>query len=488
MLRGTNRILRLSLGLLALASVSVAGAASAQPIACPVDVVFTVDTSGSMDDEAAALCAAISTVESDLIALGIDANVTLWGITANPGGAFSCLTGNVASNLTSVVPGNNGACGTTLNGSESWGEAVSVVSANFPWTPGAVRLVVPISDEGACDGDSCADPGEDRDAINNAIINAVANDVIASPISGTGSSACVQTLGQDLAAGTGGTWAASTDPNLDLAQLLFDIAVQACVSALQCRVDPELDFNVIGDLHTATVTIQDFVPEQGFVPVPGRPAAVVVTNGPNLGEFNAGATNAAGQVSHTYVGDGGPGIDTIVGVCFDAENQPQLSSNTGRKVWDFDCQDNGIPDTCDVDCGGFGGLCEQFANSNEEGGPLTGSGMSCGMSLDLNENGIPDECDCPCFTLADLQIAPPTQCLNRFPFNLGEETAVWALPGNANNYFADAWTNGVWGWCRYGIASAANTNVYQLISPADAMACGDLIIQYTNSFGLTCLP
>ncbi|MEW6199874.1 MAG: hypothetical protein AB1601_14575 [Planctomycetota bacterium] len=43
-----------------------------------------------------------------------------------------------------------------------------------------------------------------------------------------------------------------------------------------------------------------------------------------------------------------------------------------------DCNNNGLPDKCDLDCGPPGGPCD-----------LPG----CGQSTDLNGNGIPDECD-----------------------------------------------------------------------------------------------
>ncbi len=49
-----------------------------------------------------------------------------------------------------------------------------------------------------------------------------------------------------------------------------------------------------------------------------------------------------------------------------------------------DCNANGIMDTCDIDCGAMGGVC------NVPG---------CGGSEDCDGNGIPDECDPDCFPL-----------------------------------------------------------------------------------------
>ncbi len=182
------------------------------PSAVTLDIVFVMDTSGSMGDEAAELCAEISGVRSELEALGLTVTVTLLGIAGNPGGPFECLTSNV-----------NALFGSDLH-LEAWGPATAIVAESFPWTTTA-RVIVPISDEGPYNGDPCDDPGRDRDAIENAIVVANENGVIVSPIAGTGigKEKCVATLGQDLAAGTGGTWHQSTDDGL--AEAIFDLVI-----------------------------------------------------------------------------------------------------------------------------------------------------------------------------------------------------------------------------------------------------------------------
>jgi hypothetical protein len=48
---------------------------------------------------------------------------------------------------------------------------------------------------------------------------------------------------------------------------------------------------------------------------------------------------------------------------------------------DGDCNDNGIPDLCDIDCGPAGDACQV---------------PGCGGSLDCNGNGVPDECEPDC--------------------------------------------------------------------------------------------
>ena len=77
-----------------------------------------------------------------------------------------------------------------------------------------------------------------------------------------------------------------------------------CVS-----LDPETATNNVGTTHTvtATVTFSD-------QPVDGVLVAIFVDQGPNAGDFDEGLTNASGQFSFSYVGDGGPGTD-LIGAC-----------------------------------------------------------------------------------------------------------------------------------------------------------------------------
>ncbi|NNM26467.1 MAG: hypothetical protein HKO59_10875 [Phycisphaerales bacterium] len=203
----------------------------------PVEVVFLMDTSGSMDDEAAALCAAIDAVEGDLGALGIDATTFLYGITEAPGGAFDCLTDTVLDLFGPDVPGD-GSCGPLDqpgDNDESWAPATAIVAQEFRWTPGALRVIVPISDEGPCLG-SCTDGlPESEAAIANAIVLANINGVTVSPIVGNDPEDCVVPLATELAEGTGGTVFESTDPKLDLAAAIVALVLDACESIGDCN-------------------------------------------------------------------------------------------------------------------------------------------------------------------------------------------------------------------------------------------------------------
>lgn len=214
------------------------------PVCPPVEAVFFMDTSSSMNDEAAALCGSLDAVALELQARRIQLISERLGISDNPGGAYACLTGNVIAQYGTTVPLNPpasvavlGACpGGNEVASEDWGRAVAVVAGTHAWTSSAVRMVVPIADEGPWCGDPVRDPGNDRDSIVHASTVAAAYDVIVSPITGSGASAAVVALAQALAAATGGSAQSSVTPSEDLALAIFDSVRASCAqnSTLVC--------------------------------------------------------------------------------------------------------------------------------------------------------------------------------------------------------------------------------------------------------------
>lgn len=209
-------------------------------IACPpIDLVFLMDTSGSMRDEAAVLCSRMADVVASLGAQGIIVNPTFLGITEAPGGAFSCPTDDVVSLLGGAVPGNAASCSFPgeLSSHESWGPATAIVAERFPWNAQALRVIVPMSDEGPCNGsfvDGCNNPGDDRDSVTNAATVAHAHSVIVSPITGTGSDDCVLALASYLAAITGGQAFQSQDPDADLTASIEAVVRAACETKDDC--------------------------------------------------------------------------------------------------------------------------------------------------------------------------------------------------------------------------------------------------------------
>ena len=213
------------------------------PVCAPVETVFIMDTSSSMTDEASALCAKIKAIPTILKGKGITISATALGISETGGSTFSCLTDTVVKTLGTTVPGNPPATVATLGkcpggsqvASEDWGRATAVVAGVKKWGAGNVRLVIPISDEGPWCGDPVSDPGVDRDSITQAIKVAVANKVMVSPITGTGSSAAVVKLATELATGTGGKTISSQKPQDDMVKSVLEIIKTACKKVSDCN-------------------------------------------------------------------------------------------------------------------------------------------------------------------------------------------------------------------------------------------------------------
>ncbi|MHC4695976.1 MAG: NHL repeat-containing protein [Planctomycetota bacterium] len=249
----------------------------------PLDVVFVMDTSTSMNDEAGALCQSLDAIVAQLVATGLDVTPTLLGIANNPGGAYGCLTDNVINLLGTAVPGSPppgleqlGSCpGGNEVAHEDWGLATAVVAGGFPWATDAMRLIVPISDEGPWCGNPVTQM--DADSIGHAIVVAQEENVIVSPITGTGSSGSVIALAQQIADATGGTQSSSSAPDQDIAEAIANLVLDACSLVSDCNENDVLDdCETIGpadynaDSHT---NLEDF---PGFVSCMGGPGVTPV--------------------------------------------------------------------------------------------------------------------------------------------------------------------------------------------------------------------
>jgi hypothetical protein len=90
--------------------------------------------------------------------------------------------------------------------------------------------------------------------------------------------------------------------------------------------------NVVGDDHTVTATITDANGD----PVVGVQVTFTVTSGPNFGDNGVDTTDANGQATFTYTGDGGLGTDTIV-ACFVDNMGVVQCSNEVFKTWVEHC-------------------------------------------------------------------------------------------------------------------------------------------------------
>ncbi|MHC4107251.1 MAG: hypothetical protein ACYSTY_04105, partial [Planctomycetota bacterium] len=145
-------------------------------------------------------------------------------------------------------------------------------------------------------------------------------------------------------------------------------------------LEPTIAVNEPGTDHTITATVlEGGAPHD---PIVGALVTFEVLSGPNAGEIAVATTDATGVASFLYTGAGGPGVDSIIASFFDPFAQVFVESDIALKFWDADCNGNGVADTCDLDCGGFGGDCGAFED--------------CGGSADCNGNGIPDDCETDC--------------------------------------------------------------------------------------------
>lgn len=236
------------------------------PDQCPVcpalDVVFIVDTSGSMSDELDALCTAYAVMEQTLMDAGIPVTVELNALDTG----WSCAPAQL---ITAAYPNEVNppdSSGFTLNGcgatEENWAPAVAVVASNRNWMPDAVRVIVPISDEGPLCGDPVSK--EDVKAMHYAAKIAALHSVVVSPIVGTGSPPDVQDMAAQLAKTTFGMWQNTSDPNSELVQFVVAIAAKACQAATDCNLndvpdscewtaDPTLDCNQNEGLDTCDI-------------------------------------------------------------------------------------------------------------------------------------------------------------------------------------------------------------------------------------------
>ena len=221
--------------------------------ACPpLDLVFLMDTSGSMFDEGVALCDSIASVVAELAGRGITLNPEILAIApydvADLPPCVTDINQSVAAEYDGTVPGDNGSCPGTLvaedhepssDKDENWGSATAIIAERYSWTPGAIRVIVPISDEGACLGGpgDCETGSDDRDAVANAVSIANQNNVVVSPISADYSSDCVIALTNELADGTGGSAFSSDVAAEDLPLAISSLVEEICRLATDCNLN-----------------------------------------------------------------------------------------------------------------------------------------------------------------------------------------------------------------------------------------------------------
>jgi hypothetical protein len=177
-------------------------------VRCDVDVVFMLDPSCSMQLEFQVICADLIVSSLDVLAETVTGQVSGAVLGLDYQG-FECATGTVVEQLGTKVPGAPGSCCSPMcaNGEYclvNWAGATAIVAERFPWSPEALRIIVPVVEEPPCEAWPCDDPGPDRDAIVNAVDVAHQNRVVVYPVTASECTACVTNLADDLGEGTGG--------------------------------------------------------------------------------------------------------------------------------------------------------------------------------------------------------------------------------------------------------------------------------------------
>lgn len=235
-----------------------------------IDLVFLIDTSLSMNDDAVAVCQLLPDVVSFLSAGGVQVRTEILGIASTPGGDFSCLTANARD----LLGGGIGVgCGDFITEiTEDWGRGTTAVSELYPWTPGSVRAVVVITDEAPYCGGSTAG-GEDSLALAEAINAAQAQGVVVSTITGQGSTADVIDLAAQLAAGTGGSAFSIMNTVNEIGQAIQDLVLASC----PCGVGFSDLSPANGSAFPAGTPVT--VSGRAISIDPGRPVVAVLVNG-----------------------------------------------------------------------------------------------------------------------------------------------------------------------------------------------------------------
>lgn len=130
----------------------------------------------------------------------------------------------------------------------------------------------------------------------------------------------------------------------------------------------EIASNLPGTQHTVTAWVRD----DNYLPVGGEEVDFEILAGPNAGVSGicnpiSCVSGPDGLVRFTYSSGGSIGVDTL------QASTSNEDSNTVFKLWDNDCNENGIADTCDEDCAGFDGICQLLVPKYTCGTGLAGN-------------------------------------------------------------------------------------------------------------------
>jgi len=169
------------------------------------EIVFAMDTSGSMSDEFSTLCTRIDTIVNGLKAKGINVEPHIYGIN----GTLACATDTIYNII------SKGGNTPVVSHEEDWAPAITDLANHYPWKPNYTKIVIPMSDEDPYNGSPWTD-AEDGKATDEAISAANNNGVVIIPVVCSGYTDSVRNAAEKMADSTHGRVLISKDPDADL--------------------------------------------------------------------------------------------------------------------------------------------------------------------------------------------------------------------------------------------------------------------------------
>ncbi|MGH9284512.1 MAG: Calx-beta domain-containing protein [Acidimicrobiales bacterium] len=321
-MRRNNRPRRVALGVLgALAATQAFLLAPAAQAATEGDIVFVVDESGSMGPVQSAVRANLASMTDQIDSSGIDARYGLVGYGSVS--SHGAETGHTHTDLTTKAPFQAELNNLIANGGAEPAFSAIVHAGNLSFRPNAKACFVLITDEDADAGATQAQAQATLAGVGATFFG------IFNPNFGTSSADF-----NPLAAATGGQNFVLSNFVNNPGPVLTALG-NACAAAITGAISlgPASATNDVGTTHTVTATLRD----ANNNPIVGAVVSFNVVTGPNAASPGTCSVNAnctsdgGGQVSFTYLGDGGPGTDTIEACFTDASGARRCARAT--KEW-----------------------------------------------------------------------------------------------------------------------------------------------------------
>ena len=288
----------------------------------PVDIVFIIDESGSMASIQQNVIDNVNFIANQLLAF-LDPHYALVGFgSSSAHGGGSSGAPHTHTDFTDVTTFGQALTQLVDDGSFEPGVEATIYAMNnlTAYRPGAGVCAVLITNEDSDGGDLATANAalDNRSAVWLGVVTI-----------GTGNTAVnYGPNAGSMSEHTGGSVHEVdnfvVDPQPVLQALLND-----CIATVTqgITLTPVEATNPVGTDHTVTATLFD----DNLNPLPGITVNFEVTAGPNVGTTGSCVTDANGQCTFTYTGDGGAGTDTIVGSFVD--DQGQTRSATAIKHW-----------------------------------------------------------------------------------------------------------------------------------------------------------